>query len=114
MVLADSFYYQPVQIDTINTRVNADLFAKEGDANGRGMVVQITENGIIKDTTGITLRLQWSHVSVVVSGFTDFEVVDATKGLYSYYTRLQCSIEVELKHSFVLPIMTYSQELATF
>ena len=82
MVLADSFYYQPVQIDTINTRVNADLFAKEGDANGRGMVVQITENGIIKDTTGITLRLQWSHISVGVSGFTDFEVVDAAKGLY--------------------------------
>lgn len=82
MVLADSFYYQPVQIDTINTRVNADLFAKEGDANGRGMVVQITENGIIKDTTGITLRLQWSHISVGTSGFTDFEVVDATKGLY--------------------------------
>ena len=82
MVLADSFYYQPVQIDTINTRVNADLFAKEGDANGRGMVVQITENGIIKDTTGITLRLQWSHLSVGASGFTEFEVVDATKGLY--------------------------------
>ena len=82
MVLADSFYYQPVQIDTINTRVNADLFAKEGDANGRGMVVQITENGMIKDTTGITLSLQWSHISVVASGFTDFEVVDATKGLY--------------------------------
>ena len=82
MVLADSFYYQPVQIDTINTRVNADLFAKEGDANGRGMVVQITENGIIKDTTGITLRLQWSHLSVVASGFKEFEVVDATKGLY--------------------------------
>ena len=82
MVLADSFYYQPVQIDTINTRVNADLFAKEGDANGRGMVVQITENGMIKDTTGITLRLQWSHLSVGVSGFTDFEVVDSTKGLY--------------------------------
>ena len=82
MVLADSFYYQLVQIDTINTRVNADLFAKEGDANGRGMVVQITENGIIKDTTGITLRLQWSHLSVVASGFKEFEVVDATKGLY--------------------------------
>ena len=82
MVLADSFYYQPVQIDTIYTRVNADLFAKEGDANGRGMVVQITENGIIKDTTGITLRLQWSHLSVVASGFKEFEVVDATKGLY--------------------------------
>ena len=82
MVLADSFYYQLVQIDTINTRVNADLFAKEGDANGRGMVVQITENGMIKDTTGITLRLQWSHLSVVASGFKEFEVVDATKGLY--------------------------------
>ena len=85
MVLADSFYYQPVQIDTINTRVNADLFAKEGDANGRGMVVQITENGIIKDTTGINLRLQWSHISVGTSGFTEFEVVDATKGLYKLH-----------------------------
>lgn len=34
MVLADSFYYQPVQIDTINTRVNADLLQKRVTLTG--------------------------------------------------------------------------------
>ena len=82
MVLSDSFYYQPVQIDTINTRVNADLFAKEGDANGRGLLVTLTENGLMKDTTGITLILKWEHTSVGNQGLDNFEAVDLSKGLY--------------------------------
>lgn len=82
MVLADSFYYQPVQIDTINTRVNADLFAKEGDVNGRGILLTLTENGLMKDTTGIALNLKWEHMSVGNQGVDNFEEVDLTKGLY--------------------------------
>ena len=34
MVLADSFYYQLVQIDTIYTRFNVYLLAKDGEDNG--------------------------------------------------------------------------------
>ena len=82
MGLADTFYYQPVQIDTINTRVNADLFAKEGDANGRGLLVTLTENGLMKDTTGITLILKWEHTSVGNQGLDNFEAIDPSKGLY--------------------------------
>ena len=81
-ILADSFYYQELRIDTINTRVFADLVAKEGDANGRGLLVTLTENGLMKDTTGITLILKWEHTSVGNQGLDNFEAVDLTKGQY--------------------------------
>ena len=81
-ILSDEFYYQPIRIDTINTRVYADLLAKEGDANGRGLLVTLTENGLMKDTTGITLILKWEHTSVGNQGLDNFEAVDPSKGLY--------------------------------
>lgn len=82
MVLADSFYYQKLRIDTINTRVFADLVAKEGDANGRGLLLTLTENGLMKDTTGIALNLKWEHTSVGNQGLDNFDAVDLSKGLY--------------------------------
>ena len=81
-ILADSFYYQELRIDTINTRVFADIVAKEGDANGRGLLVTLTENGLMKDTTGIALNLKWEHTSVGNQGVDNFEAVDLSKGLY--------------------------------
>ena len=81
-ILADSFYYQPIRIDTINTRVFADIVAKEGDANGRGLILTLTENGLMKDTTGIALNLKWEHTSVGNQGLDSFEAVDLSKGLY--------------------------------
>lgn len=81
-ILSDEFYYQSIRIDTINTRVFADIVAKEGDANGRGLLVTLTENGLIKDTTGINLNLKWEHTSVGNQGLDSFEVVDLTKGQY--------------------------------
>ena len=81
-ILSDEFYYQPIRIDTINTRVFADLVAKEGDANGRGLLLTLTENGLMKDTTGITLILKWEHTSVGNQGLDNFEAVDLSKGLY--------------------------------
>ena len=81
-ILSDEFYYQPIRIDTINTRVYADIVAKEGDANGRGLLVTLTENGLMKDTTGIALNLKWEHTSVGNQGLDNFEAVDLSKGLY--------------------------------
>ena len=91
-ILSDEFYYQPIRIDTINTRVFADLIAKEGDANGRGLLLTLTENGLMKDTTGITLILKWEHTSVGNQGLDNFEAVDPSKGLYkiTYPTEMLC------------------------
>ena len=81
-ILSDEFYYQSIRIDTINTRVFADIVAKEGDANGRGLILTLTENGLMKDTTGIALNLKWEHTSVGNQGLDSFEAVDLSKGLY--------------------------------
>ncbi len=83
MVLSDDFYYQPIRLDTINTQIYTDLIAKEGDAGGRGLKVTITENGVTKNTTGITLNLKWEHTAVAgLQGLEPFEAVDLTKGIY--------------------------------
>lgn len=82
MILSDDFYHKHITIDRADTRIVEDFFAKEGDANSRGMIVQLTERGVELDTTGVILRLQWQHLSVGNDGFNDFEVVDATKGIY--------------------------------
>ena len=83
MVLSDDFYYQPIRLDTINTQIYTDLIAKEGDAGGRGLKVTITENGVTKNTTGITLNLKWGHTAVAdLQGLEPFEAVDLTKGIY--------------------------------
>ena len=81
-ILSDEFYYQLIRIDTINTRVYADIIAKEGDANGRGLLLTLTENGLMKDTTGIALNLKWEHTSVGNQGLDNFDAVDLSKGLY--------------------------------
>jgi len=82
-ILSNNFYYQPLKIDSINTKVYGDFIAKEGDANGRGLLVTLTENGLQKDTTGITLNLKWAHTTVSgLQNLDPFEAVDLTKGLY--------------------------------
>ena len=82
-ILSNNFYYQPLKIDSINTKVYGDFVAKEGDANGRGLLVTLTENGLQKDTTGITLNLKWAHTTVSgLQNLDPFESVDLTKGLY--------------------------------
>lgn len=82
-ILSNNFYYQPLKIDSVNTKVYGDFIAKEGDANGRGLLVTLTENGLQKDTTGITLNLKWAHTTVSgLQNLDPFEAVDLTKGLY--------------------------------
>lgn len=81
-IFSDEFYYQPLKIDSVNTQVYSDFTAKEGDANGRGLLVTLTENGVIKDTTGISLNLKWEHPAINAQGLDDFEPEDLTKGLY--------------------------------
>ena len=69
-ILSDEFYYQHINLDTVNTQVFTNLTSKVGDTNGRGLIVTLTENGLQKDTTGISLNLKWKHRSIVVALYT--------------------------------------------
>lgn len=82
MVLSNAFYYERIQLDTVNERFSGVLTGKEGDANGRGLIVVLTENGLVKDTTGISLLLKWAHTSGTSQGLDDFTALDLTKGEY--------------------------------
>ena len=83
MVLSNGFFYERIQLDTINERFNKVPTAKEGDANGRGMIVVLTENGLVKNTTGVSLLFKWEHTRIVgAQGLEDFEPLDLTKGEY--------------------------------
>jgi len=83
MVLSNGFFYERIQLDTINERFNKVPTAKEGDANGRGMIVVLTENGLVKNTTGVSLLFKWEHTRITgAQGLEDFEPLDLTKGEY--------------------------------
>ena len=83
MVLSNGFFYERIQLDTINERFNKVPTAKEGDANGRGMILVLTENGIVKNTTGVSLLFKWEHTRIAgAQGLEDFEPLDLTKGEY--------------------------------
>ena len=74
MVLSNGFFYERIQLDTINERFNKVPTAKEGDANGRGMIVVLTENGLVKNTTGVSLLFKWEHTRIAgAQGLEDFE-----------------------------------------
>lgn len=73
-----------MRIDKANQRFLDYQNAKVGDVNGRELLVQITNNGVVEDQTGTTLKLNWQHENGN-QGYTNFNVVDAKTGKYSLY-----------------------------
>jgi len=73
-----------MRIDKANQRFLDYQNAKAGDVNGRELLVQITNNGVVEDQTGTTLKLNWQHENGN-QGATNFDVVDIKAGKYSLY-----------------------------
>ena len=71
-----------MQINRANDYKIETQFAKEGDYNGRELVVQITNAGEVSNQTGVSLNLGWHHNVVGNSGLDPFTTVDASKGIF--------------------------------
>nr|WP_285800893.1 GDSL-type esterase/lipase family protein [Exiguobacterium sp. s124] len=77
-------------------------YVKQGDYNGRELIVQITDGGAVKDMTGVSLELGWKHESIQNAGLEPFSELDVTQGLFkvAYPTellnpgRVLCAIRV--------------------
>lgn len=78
----DRFRSVDIRIDKADHYFMSSQFAKGGDYNGRTLVVQITNGGLIETQAGITVNLGWRHESVNNSGLDPFEVVDAAQGIF--------------------------------
>ena len=73
-----------MRIDKANQRFLDYQNAKAGDINGRELLVQITNNGVVEDQTGTTLKLNWQHENGNQDS-TSFNAVDIKQGKYSLY-----------------------------
>lgn len=71
-----------MQINRANDYQLETQFAKEGDYNGRELVVQITNAGEVKNQSGVSLNLGWKHNDAGNSGLDSFSVVDVSKGVF--------------------------------
>lgn len=80
----DNFRKVNITLHKANQRVLETQIAKVGDANGRELVVQITNNGVIEDQTGTTLKLNWQHENGK-QGSINFNVIDIKTGRFSVY-----------------------------
>lgn len=86
----DSFRRVDFRLNKANDYIPDNFFAKEGDYNGRELVVQITNGSVVTETQGIQMILNWKHLNKGHSGNKYFEGLDITKGIYkvSYPTQM--------------------------
>lgn len=78
----DRFRSVDIRIDKADHYFMSSQFAKGGDYNGRKLVVQITNGGLIETQVGITVNFGWRHESVNNTGLDPFDVVDASQGIF--------------------------------
>lgn len=89
MAISAEWYTKAVTLDCADGYV-PDLYANEGDANGRGIDLAIMDGGKPANTTGMAVYLAWGHEKGG-EGLTPFSPVDASKGRWRalYHTSMQ-------------------------
>lgn len=80
----DNFRKINITLNKANQHILEPQIAKVGDVNGRELVVQLIDGGVIKDQTGVTLKLNWQHANGN-QGSETFSALDAQQGLFSVY-----------------------------
>ena len=81
----ENFRRVDLKLNKANDYIPDNFFAKEGDYNGRELVVQITDNCVVTDTTGIQLIFNWQHLGQGHKGSLYFDEIDLSKGIYSVH-----------------------------
>lgn len=89
MAISAQWYTQAVTLDRADGHVG-DLYANEGDANGRGIDLSLIDGKAPANTTGMAVYLAWGHEKGG-EGLTPFSAVDAAKGRWRvlYPTAMQ-------------------------
>jgi len=80
----DNFRKINITLNKVNQHILEPQIAKVGDVNGRELVVQLIDGGVIKDQTGVSLKLNWQHANGN-QGAETFSPLDAKQGLFSVY-----------------------------
>lgn len=89
MAISAQWYTRAVTLDCADGHVG-DLYANEGDANGRGIDLSLIDGKAQANTTGMAVYLAWGHEKGG-EGLTPFSAVDAAHGKWRvlYPTAMQ-------------------------
>ena len=89
MAISAQWYTSAVTLDCADGHVG-DLYANEGDANGRGIDLSLFDGKEPANTTGMAVYLAWGHEKGG-EGLTPFSAVDAAHGRWRvlYPTAMQ-------------------------
>lgn len=79
----NNFRKADICLDSANDYIFDEQFAKVFDNRGRDIVVQITDNGVIRDQSELVLTLAWRHDQRGNEGLTRFTALDSKQGLFS-------------------------------
>lgn len=102
MVL-NEFKTQQITWDKATKQFHEKIEANSGDTNGRKLKVQIINNSLVENLTGVTLNLAWRTKDNSNFGLDVFKVIDATKGIFEIlYTTEMLSNVKKLKASLVM------------
>lgn len=80
----DEWALKKVRLDMADQFVPDVLIGNAADADGRGILLQVTIGGEVADLTGLPVCLAWSHQNGN-QDLTRFTAVDASKGLFKLY-----------------------------
>lgn len=91
MAISAQWYTRAVTLDCADGHVG-DMYANEGDANGRGIDLSLFDGKEPANTTGMSVYLAWGH-EAGGEGLTPFSAVDAAHGRWRvlYPTAMQRS-----------------------
>ncbi len=81
----ENFRAVNLKVDRANGSFLSDQFAKVGDYNGRRLVVQLSNAGVVGDLTGVDVNLGWQHDSLKNTGLDPFEPVVLSQGIFEIY-----------------------------
>lgn len=75
----------------VDQTISDILVASPADAEGRGISLEVRENGSAADLDGATAYLVWTHRMTGKRGTTEFDEVDASEGTFEvYYPAAMC------------------------
>lgn len=78
----DNFKRVDIVLDKANSYILDDQLAKVGDIQGRDLVVQITNGGVVQSQPDIKLIFSWHNKKISNSGMTDFAPLDQSQGIF--------------------------------
>ena len=89
--------------DKAGKRIYESIEANSGDSNGRKLVVQVLDGGVIADLSGAQLYLSWKTNTNSHKGLDAFKAVDLSNGIFEIaYTTEMLSNVGKLSASLVL------------